>query len=112
MHQLSPQVLLNYIEHNQVAFKFCDSLMKITQPGCKSFEFKEDEIEYNEMKKYVAESCEIRIVGRGDLFSPHNTIGFNEMTEFARFDDLLIVVNGTLVLCLPKTESLQQLFLE
>lgn len=112
MHQISPQALLNYIEHNQVAFKFCDSLMSVTHPGCESFDFEEDEVEYNEMKKYIAKADEIRIVNRDDLFSPCNANGFDEMAEFARLDDLLIVVNGSLALCLPKSDSLQQLFLD
>ena len=113
MKTISRQKLLDYIEHEEIAFQFGDGLMCITHPhgdyGDDGLaQSMADDIE--EMKKFIAESRSLSVVHEKDVVSENDELGFNEFADWSKETDLLILVDDGLLLCLPDPETRNVIF--
>ena len=95
---ISRSALLYYIEHEQVAFQFGDGLITFTHT-C------EDE-EKAEMLSFVSESSEIKEVSASDVITHDDKYGFNEFAKWSQSNDILLLVDNSLLLCLPGSINL------
>lgn len=113
MKNISRKKLLDYIEHEEIAFQFGDGLICITHPDG---DYGDDDLaqsmadDIKEMKKYVADSRSIKAVCKEDVSSENDELGFNEFVEWAKDTDLLILVDNGLLLCLPDSDTRDAIF--
>ena len=102
MKVVSKKKLLNYIDHEQIAFKFSDGLICFTH--CKEDIF-DDLIQsitdFDEMKNFIIKSQNMSIVYKWDVVRSDDQFGFNEIAKWATNKDILILVDDELLLCLP-----------
>lgn len=94
---ISRDALLEYIESEQVAFQFGDGLMTFTQTS--------DDVESEDLKTFVSASFEIKEVSVSDIIIKDEGNGFNELTKWSQDSDILILVDKTLMLCIPKKDA-------
>ena len=108
MKHISRKKLLNYIEHEEIAFQFGDGLMCITHPDG---DYGDDDLAQSmannieEMKNFIADSHSINAVCKKDVASENDELGFNEFADWSKDTDLLILVDDGLLLCLPDPET-------
>ncbi len=113
MKTISRQKLLDYIEHEEIAFQFGDGLMCITHPNG---DYGDDDLaqsmadDIEEMKKFIAESRSLSVVHEKDIVSENDELGFNEFADWSKETDLLILVDDGLLLCLPDPETRNVIF--
>ena len=113
MKQISRKKLLEYIEHEEIAFQFGDGLMCITHPDG---DYGDDDLaqsmanDIEEMKKFIAESHGINVVCKEDVASENDELGFNEFADWSKDTDLLILVDDSLLLCLPDPDTRNVIF--
>lgn len=113
MKTISRQKLLDYIEHEEIAFQFGDGLMCITHPNG---DYGDDDLaqsmadDIEEMKKFIAESRSLSVVHEKDVVSENDELGFNEFADWSKETDLLILVDDGLLLCLPDPETRNVIF--
>lgn len=93
--------IINYINHEQIAFQFADSLMVITQADTNRYDNEEDELLVEEMKSFIQNCKECRKVSSKDLISDNDRMGFNEFAKWSIDSDELYLVDDVLALCLP-----------
>lgn len=109
--KLSKKALLNYIDKEQIAFQFSDGLLTFTKPGKK---FDESDFylgiadEINEMKSVIKNSVSLKTVSKEDFYD--DNLGFAEFAKWSVNQDLLILVNENLLLCLPNNENYEEIF--
>ena len=105
--------LLDYIEHEEIAFPFGDGLMCITHP---SGDYGDDDLapsmikDIEEMKKFITNSHCINVVYKEDVASENDELGFNEFADWTKDTDLLILVDDGLLLCLPDPDTRDVIF--
>ena len=108
MKTISRKKLLDYIEHEEIAFQFGDGLMCITHPDG---DYGDDDLaqsmvnDIEEMKNYIADSHSINAVCKEDVASENDELGFNEFADWSKDTDLLILVDNCLLLCLPDPDT-------
>ena len=108
MKTISRNKLLDYIEHEEIAFQFGDGLMCITHPDG---DYGDDDLaqsmadDIEEMRKYIADSQSINVVHEKDVVSENDELGFNEFADWSKDTDLLILVDNGLLLCLPDSDT-------
>lgn len=95
---ISRSALLYYIEHEQVAFQFGDGLMTFTHT-C-------DDEEKNEMYSFVSEASKIKEVSAFDVITVDDKYGFNEFAKWSQSNDTLLLVDDSLLLCLPSSVNI------
>lgn len=109
--KLSKKALLNYIEKEQIAFQFSDGLLTFTKPGK---EYDESDFvlgiadEINEMKSVIKNSVSLKTVSKEDFYD--DDLGFAEFANWSVKRDLLILVDDSLLLCLPNYDNYTQVF--
>ena len=107
---ISRQALLAYIEKKQIAFQFSDGLMVFTQPDTNEYD-EYDKKEVAEMKQWIEQSQNLKVVKPGDVIGyESNDIGFNDFAKWSQPKDLLILVDDSLLLCLPNYENYNEIF--
>lgn len=94
---ISRNALLEYIESEQVAFQFGDGLMTFTHTG--------DDFETEDVRSFVSVSFEIKEVLALEVITDGDGYGFNELAKWSQDSDMLILVDKTLLLCLPKKDK-------
>jgi hypothetical protein len=110
---ISRNKLLDYIEHEEIAFQFGDGLMCITHPD---ENYGDDDLaqsmanDIKEMKKLIADSHSISVVCKEDVASENDELGFNEFADWSKETDLLILVDDGLLLCLPDPDTRDVIF--
>lgn len=108
MKTISRKKLLDYIEHEEIAFQFGDGLMCITHPGG---DYGDDDLaqsmanDIEEMKKLISDSHSINVVRKEDVAYENDDLGFNEFADWSKDTDLLILVDHCLLLCLPDPDT-------
>ena len=113
MKTISRNKLLDYIEHEEIAFQFGDGLMCITHPDG---DYGDDDLaqsmgeDIEEMRKFIADSRSIKVVRENDVVSENDELGFNEFAEWSKDTDLLILVDNGLLLCLPNSDTRDAIF--
>ena len=113
MKNISRNKLLDYIEHEEIAFQFGDGLMCITHPD---ENYGDDDLaqsmanDIKEMKKLIADSHSISVVCKEDVASENDELGFNEFADWSKETDLLILVDDGLLLCLPDPDTRDVIF--
>ncbi len=113
MKAISRQKLLKYIECEEIAFQFGDGLMCITHPDG---DYGDEELAQSmarnieEMKQYISDSQNIRVVHKEDVVSESDELGFNEFADWSTNTDLLILVDKGLLLCLPNPDTWHVVF--
>lgn len=113
MKTISRNKLLDYIEHEEIAFQFGDGLMCITHPDG---DYGDDDLaqsmanDIEEMKEFIADSHSISVVCKEDVVSEDDELGFNEFAEWSKETDLLILVDNGLLLCLPDPVTRDTIF--
>ena len=113
MKTISRKKLLDYIEHEEIAFQFGDGLICITHPDG---DYGDDELaqsmanDIEEMKKFIVDSCNISSVSKEDIVSENDNLGFNEFVDWSKDTDLLILVDKGLLLCLPNPDTRNVIF--
>lgn len=113
MKTISQNKLLDYIEHEEIAFQFGDGLMCITHPDGY---FGDEELaqsmanDIEEMKNFIANSHSIHIVCKNNVASENDELGFNEFADWSKDTDLLILVDDGLLLCLPDQDTRNVIF--
>ena len=113
MKTISRKKLLDYIEHEEIAFQFGDGLMCITHPDGN---YGDDDLaqsmadDIKEMRKYIADSRSINVVHEEDVVSENDELGFNEFADWSKETDLLILVDDGLLLCLPDLNTCDVIF--
>ncbi|MCQ2218751.1 MAG: hypothetical protein MJZ33_09795 [Paludibacteraceae bacterium] len=100
---ISHKALMYYIEREEIAFQFPDELIVFTHPKNISEIDVLDKASISEMKKCVLESNSIKIASVSDIISNRDDKGFNQLAQWSTHDDLLILVDDSLLLCLPRT---------
>lgn len=113
MNIISRKKLLDYIEHEEIAFQFGDGLMNITHPdGDYGDEVFAQSIAYDfeEMKQFIADSQNISVVQKDDIASKGDEFGFNEFVYWSIDTDLLILVDKDLLICLPDPDTRNVIF--
>lgn len=115
MRTISQNKLLDYIEHEEIAFQFGDGLMCITHPDG---DYGDDDLaqclanDIEDMKNFIAHSHSISIVCKEDVASENDELGFIEFADWSKDTDLLILVDNGLLLCLPATDTRDVVFNE
>ena len=113
MKTISRKKLLDYIEHEEIAFQFGDGLMCITHPDG---DYGDDDLtqsmaeDIEEMRNYIADSRSIKVVHEKDVASDNDELGFNEFADWSKKTDLLILVENGLLLCLPDLYTPEVIF--
>ncbi len=113
MKSISRKKILEYIDHEEIAFQFGDGLMGITHPDG---DYSDDDFaqsmakDIEEMKKFISDSLSIDAVCKEDIVSENDEFGFNEFAEWSKDTDLLILVDRGLLLCLPVTDTRNIIF--
>ena len=113
MEKISREKLLNYIEHEEIAFQFGDGLMFITHPDG---DYGDEDLaqsmakDIEEMRNYIADGRSINVVHKEDVVSENDELGFNEFAEWSEDTDLLILVDMGLLLCLPDPDTREVIF--
>ena len=113
MNTISRNKLLDYIEHEEIAFQFCDGLMCITHPDG---DYGDEELaqsmanDIEEMKNFIADGHSISVVCKEDVASENDELGFNEFADWSKDTDLLILVDDGLLLCLPDQSTRDVIF--
>ena len=113
MKTISKNKLLNYIEHEQIAFQFGDGLLSITNP---EENYSDDDFgksiadDFDKMKEFIIKSNSITAVHKEDVVSKDDKLGFNEFANWATAKDLLILVDEYLLLCLPNLDTRNVVF--
>lgn len=113
MKTISKNRLLDYIEHEEIAFQFGDGLMCITHPDG---DYGDDDLaqtmakDIDEMKMFITKSHCIKVVCKDDVSSENDELGFNEFTDWSKETDLLILVDNGLLLCLPDPSTRDVIF--
>lgn len=113
MKTISRKKLLDYIEHEEIAFQFGDGLLCITHPYG---DYGDDDLaqsianDVEEMKKFIAGSRSIKIVHVEDVVSENDELGFNGFADWSKDTDLLILVDKGLLLCLPDPDTRDAIF--
>lgn len=113
MKQISQNKLLDYIEHEEIAFQFGDGLMCITHPDG---DYGDEDLaqsmanDIEEMKNLIANSRSISVVCKEDVTSENDEFGFNEFADWSKETDLLIIVDEGLLLCLPNPYTRDVIF--
>lgn len=108
MKTISRKELLDYIEHEEIAFQFGDGLMCITHPDG---DYGDEDLaqsmarDIEEMKQFIADSQNISVVHKEDVVSEGDKLGFNEFADWSTDTDLLILVDKSLLLCLPNPDT-------
>lgn len=110
---ISRKKLLEYIEHEEIAFQFGDGLMCITHPDG---DYSDDDLalsmakDIKNMKQFIADSRDISVVHEKDIVSENDELGFNEFADWSKDTDLLILVDKSLLLCLPDPDTRDVVF--
>lgn len=110
---ISRKKLLEYIEHEEIAFQFGDGLMCITHPDG---DYSDDDLALSmaknikNMKQFIADSRDISVVHEKDIVSENDELGFNEFADWSKDTDLLILVDKSLLLCLPDPDTRDVVF--
>ena len=105
--------MLDYIDHEEIAFQFGDGLMCITHPNG---DYGDDDLalimtkDIEEMKKFIADSRDISVVHEKDIVSENDELGFNEFANWSKDTDLLILIDKSLLLCLPDPDTRNVIF--
>lgn len=108
---ISRQALLAYIEKEQIAFQFWDGLITFTQPETGVYDDAHDEAEVNDMNNAIEQSYSLKVVTPEDVIDYSGQyIGFNEFARWSQLKDLLILVDDSLLLCLPNYENYNEIF--
>lgn len=92
---ISRNALLQYIEHEQVAFQFGDGLMTFTNT-C-------DNDEKEEMLSFVSEASMVKAIYASDIITIDDKYGFNEFAKWSQSNDTLLLIDNSLLLCLPSS---------
>lgn len=110
---ISRKKLLDYIEHEEIAFQFGDGLICITHPDG---DYGDDDLTQSmaknikEMRKFIPDSHSINAVHEEDVVSENDELGFNEFADWSKDMDLLILVDKGLLLCLPNSKTRDVIF--
>ena len=104
MKTISKNKLLDYIEHEQIAFKFGDGLLCFTHPEG-NYEDQSMDDDFKEMKNFIIKSSSIIAVNKEDVICKKDKFGFNEFANWTTDSDLLILVNKDLLLCMPNLDT-------
>lgn len=110
---ISRKKLLEYIEHEEIAFQFGDGLMCITHPDG---DYSDDDLalsmakDIKNMKQFIADSRDISVVHEKDIVSENDELGFNEFADWSKDTDLLILVDKSLLFCLPDPDTRDVVF--
>ena len=113
MKTISRKKLLDYIEHEEIAFQFGDGLMCITHPDG---DYGDEDLaqsmarDIEETKQFIADSQNISVVHKEDVVSEGDKLGFNEFADWSTDTDLLILVDKSLLLCLPNPDTWNVVF--
>ena len=113
MKKISREKLLNYIEHEEIAFQFGDGLMCITHPDG---DYGDEDLaqsmakDIEDMRNYIADSRSINVVYKENVVSENDELGFNEFADWSKDTDLLILVDKGLLLCLPDPDTREVIF--
>lgn len=109
MKTISKKILLEYIECEEIAFQFSDGLLCITHPNASLLDdVLADDIE--EMKKFLINSHKFTIVQKQDVITKDDKLGFNKFANWTIDEDLLILVDEELLLCLPDIDIRKIIF--
>lgn len=109
MKTISKKKLLEYIKCEEIAFQFIDGLLCITHPNESHIDdVLVDDIE--EMKKFLINSHNFDIVQKQDVITKDDKLGFNEFANWTIDEDLLILVDEELILCLPDIDTRKIIF--
>lgn len=96
------QSLLNYVESNEVVYKFCGELMEVSNDTEK--ENKETLLGY------------FRRANRVEVYDKHNSFvkdGWAELADWSTDDDVLFLLDGIGVLiCIPQKEAIKNNLIE
>ncbi|MBQ7686685.1 MAG: hypothetical protein IJT28_05590 [Bacteroidaceae bacterium] len=113
LNTISRKKLLDYIEHEEIAFQFGDGLMCITHPDGN---YGDNDLAHSmakdveEMKKFIADCRNISVVHEQDIVSENDDLGFNEFAYWSKDTDLLILIDKSLLLCLPDPDTHDVIF--
>lgn len=106
---IARQNLLKYIENEQIAFQFADELMSFTQLDVSGDENQKKEIE--KLRNVIKHAHSIEIVNPKDVIDYRaSDIGFNVFVKWSQPQDLLILVDGALLLCLSNRDKCRIFF--
>lgn len=97
---ISQDALLKYIKCEQIAFQFGDGLMSFTQT-C-------DTDEMEELTTFISNSSKIKNVSSCDIITDDDKYGFNEFARWSQNNDLLLLIDESLLLCLPASVNLKE----
>lgn len=96
-NMISRDALLEYIENEQVVFQFGDGLMTFTQM--------DDDAETKDVKAFVAASLEIKEVLASEIITKDDEYGLTELAKWSQNSDTLILLDNSLLLCLPPKDT-------
>lgn len=109
--KLSKKALLNYIEKEQIAFQFSDGLLTFTKPG-KEYDESDSVLgitnEIEGMKSCIQGANCLRTMSKEEFYD--DDLGFAEFANWSVKRDLLILVDDSLLLCLPNYDNYTQVF--
>lgn len=103
---ISRKSLLKYLEKEQVAFQFVDGLIKFTQLDSDGYDDLEDEKDVTEIKQVIEHCTSLNVVDSNEM--RNMDLGFDDIVDWARPQDLLLLVDNTLILCLPNKDILEE----
>lgn len=92
--------LLEYVEREQIAYKFGDGLLKFTEPQTSRYDCEEDEKDVQDLMWYIENGEDMRLVKRSALLQDDLLREFHEIAEWASEEDYLINIEGALVICI------------
>lgn len=105
------KALLKYLEKEQIAFQFVDGLMVFAQPETGVYEDKYQAEEVKYMNDAINEAQSLKIVKPDEVIDNcASHIGFNDFARWSQPKDLLILVDDSLLLCLPNYENYNEVF--
>jgi hypothetical protein len=104
--------LLNYIAHEQVAFQFGDGLVCFTKPR-NDYDSSDIELglldQVKQLISHISVAQSISVIDRKSLLD--DKLGFAEFADWSNNNDTLILVDDSLLICIPDSPKTQSLFI-
>lgn len=104
--------LLSYIVQEQVAFQFGDGLVSFTKLG-NDYDLSDIELglpdQVKQLISHISVAQSISVIDRKSLLD--DKLGFAEFADWSNNNDTLILVDDSLLICIPDSPKTQSLII-
>lgn len=105
---ITHQDLLKYLKKEQIAYQFVDELMSFIQLDIDEGEIQKKEIE--KLRNAIKYAQSFEVVNKKDIIDYSSSdVWFNALAKWSQPQDLLILIDDILLLCLSDREKYREI---